>query len=225
MCSIQLVTAGVSYTGTMMPQQPYPPGQQYQYIPQQTYQLPPPQKPKEPFWKTAWFWGIIGGVVVLSLIMIAGSTGTVSPTSTPTPSSTKTTARPSTPAVSTTMPVMSSSTVPAASSASPSWTPAEVEAAYLSGAGSMAEQCAGVPGGWQCYYKHLGGSGNQLVIALDGVPFQALDKNYKPIADQAARAFYNYVHCQFPEITSILVWVNNVAFPESPSTFGATTKC
>lgn len=206
--------------------------------------------PRPPIWRRRWFWIVVVIVLVVGgLANACGGSG--KPRSAPSSTSTATAAPVTQPTtVTVTTPVTASASTPTSSSPSapapspaatpspaapttsrittaPSSTAPTLEQAFLKAyGGTFADGCAGLPGSWWCYYKGAGWSSpGNVSITLDGVPFQALDRNYKPMADQAAKAFYNYLHCQFPEMASLTVYVNDVFFAERPSTFGATTRC
>lgn len=105
----------------------------------------------------------------------------------------------------------------------------EVEKAYLahlagSGVQSFKDQCDASITNWQCFYDGVSGDSSTLWVNLqtDG-GWSASDLD--TMANQAGRAWYNFIGCEFPNLDTIVVRINGLDHNVFRSETGADLMC
>jgi hypothetical protein len=104
-----------------------------------------------------------------------------------------------------------------------------MEKAYLAhladnGVQSIKDMCDAAYTQWSCFYTGVSGGPGFLQVNLapdGGFSAAALDM----MADQAGRAWFNFIGCDFPDLTSIVVTINGLDHNVFRSDTGADALC
>lgn len=85
--------------------------------------------------------------------------------------------------------------------------PAAAEQAFTRNAGgSISSMCDASNPGWQCYYDGTAASGSYLVVKLT----TDAGTDAGTLAKSAGTAWFNFIHCDYPDLKTIVVRVNGV---------------